>query len=53
MENIDISRILVDGRNSYDVMYAEIFTKLGLERERFSNYMSVDIQFFKILVTCI
>lgn len=51
MVNLYMSRILIDGEISCEIMYAKIFEKLGLKREKFSPYEGYDIQVFKDAVT--
>lgn len=44
MENYNVPQILVDegGRGSFDIMYAELFTNLGLiKKECLVSYMEI------------
>lgn len=51
MANLYMSRILMDREISCEIMYAEIFEKLGLKREKLSPYEGYDIQAFNDTVT--
>lgn len=46
MENFDVSRIIIDGGSSCDIIYIELFDKLGLKKDKLSPYMDIDIQAF-------
>ncbi|MCH80784.1 hypothetical protein A2U01_0001558 [Trifolium medium] len=41
--NHDISKILKDGGSSRDIMYGELFEKLGLKRDSLAPYRSTDL----------
>lgn len=51
MANFDVSRILIDEGNSYDIMYAKHFEKLGLKREVLSSYVASNLQDFNKMTT--
>ncbi|MCI97624.1 hypothetical protein A2U01_0118925, partial [Trifolium medium] len=44
MAHHDVSRILIDQGSSCDVMYRELFQKLGLRRECLCPYEGTDLQ---------
>ncbi|MCI04679.1 hypothetical protein A2U01_0025726, partial [Trifolium medium] len=44
--NDDVSRILIDQGSSCDVMYQELFEKLGLKKEDLCQYEGTDLQGF-------
>ncbi|MCI07920.1 hypothetical protein A2U01_0028990, partial [Trifolium medium] len=46
MVNHDVSRILVDEGSSYDIIYEELFTKLGLKKENLAPYHNTYLQGF-------
>lgn len=52
MANFDVSRILIDGWSSCNIMYTEVFEKPGMKREIFSPYMRSNLQAFNCVVTC-
>lgn len=50
MVNFDLSRILIDVRNSCDIMYLEFFKILGLRREKLWPYEGSNLQAFNGVV---
>lgn len=46
MYNFDVLMILIDWRRSYDIMYIDIFEKLGLKNDKLLSYMSIDLRAF-------
>lgn len=46
MDNFDVSRILIDEGSSCDIIYVELFKKLGLKKEKMSPYTGCDLQAF-------
>lgn len=51
MLNFDMLRIFIDEESSCDIMYIELFEKLGLKRESLSIYKGSDKQSFNDTIT--
>ncbi|MCI34677.1 hypothetical protein A2U01_0055897, partial [Trifolium medium] len=52
MAHHDVSRILIDQGSSCDVMYQELFEKLGLKRENLNSYEVTYLQGFNGSTIC-
>lgn len=46
MANFDVLRILIDKEGLCNIMYADLFEKLGLRKENMSPYIGSHIQYF-------
>ncbi|MCI06415.1 hypothetical protein A2U01_0027474, partial [Trifolium medium] len=46
MVNHNVSKVLIDEGSSCDIMYEELFTKLGLKRNNLTPYTETDLQGF-------
>lgn len=53
MENFNILRILINGGDSCDIIYAKLFEKLRLKKEKLSPNIDFDMQAFNGLVICL
>lgn len=49
--NFDVSRVLIDGDSSYDIMYGDLFENMGLKKEKLLSYEGSDLQAFNGNVT--
>lgn len=47
----DISHILIDGGSSCDIMYLELFEKMGLKKKNLWSYEGFDLQVFSNTMT--
>lgn len=43
IRKFDVSRILIDDDNSYNIMYSKLFENMGMERESLWLYESLDL----------
>lgn len=51
LTNFDVSKIFIDRGSSYDIIYAELFEKLGSNKENLSPFMSMNFEAFNGFVT--
>jgi hypothetical protein len=51
LDNFDVSRILVDEGSSCDIMYQDLFEKMGLKKESLAPYEGSDLQGFNGAIT--
>lgn len=49
--NFDISMVIVDGKDSYDIMYSNIFEKMELNKDKLWPYERFDLQAFNDTIT--
>lgn len=53
VEHFDVSRILIDKGSSWDIMYYELFEKIGLKREILWLYEGSYFHAFNDMITCL
>lgn len=41
--HFDVSKVLIGGGNSYDIMYSNLFEKMGLKNEKLWPYEGSDL----------
>lgn len=52
ISNFNVSRVLIDGGFSYDIIYSYIFKKMWLNKEKLSPCVVSDLQAFDGIITC-
>lgn len=53
ISNFVMFKILIDGRNSCDIMYSNCFEKMGLKKKKVRTYERFGLQDFNDDVTCL